>query len=392
MTELWDVAIVGAGPAGAAAALAARRADPAASVLLLDAAEFPRDKPCGDGIGPKVFDILERLGIGRGVLTEGTAPIARLALLSPGGAVASRPMVRPAAVVPRRLFDARLVGAAVEAGATLRRHRVRRLTQTPDGVVLDERWRARTVVAADGAESSLRRHLGLAGHRRGTVAVAVRGYADSASLPPGEQRLVMAEQHWPAYAWAFPVGDGSANVGYGELLQGSPPTRAHLLARLHDLLPGLGTVRLLRGHRLPLSPGRPRMAAGRVLFAGDAASLINPMTGEGIYYAVRSGSLAGTAAVQPGPAAAYRRAIAGALGGHLRHTDVMAWLGRYPTLLDIGIAAAGADQRFFDDMVELGLGDGPVTARLAAGLGRGAVSRLFRTPRPRLATAFGDLP
>jgi flavin-dependent dehydrogenase len=120
----------------------------------------------------------------------------------------------------------------------------------------------------------------------------------------------------------------------------------------------------LKGHRLPLSTGRPRQPDGRVLLAGDAASLINPLTGEGIFYAVLSGALAGRAARRGADAGrAYRRALRDRLGRHLRHSSAAARLSAWPRLMDAAFRAAGADQRVFDDVVALGLADGLLTAR-----------------------------
>lgn len=368
----WDLVVVGAGPAGSTAALAALRADPAARVLLLDAAGFPRDKVCGDGVAPHALDVLAGLGVDTRELTAGTTPVTALSLTSPRGVRAARTFSRPAFVVPRRILDARLVDAARAAGATLARHRVRTVTPV-DGAVLVDDLRARTVLGADGAESLVRRRCGARAAPAGTVAVALRGYSRSPAWAAGEQRLIMTDRHWPAYAWAFPVGDGTANVGYGELVGARPATRAHLTERLHALLPDLERVPL-RGHRLPLSPGRPRLAHGRVLLAGDAASLINPLTGEGIFYAVLSGALAGAAALTDAPAAVYRRSLRRALGRHLRHTDLLGRLTRHPRLVDLATAAARDDQRAFDHLVEIGLGQGTLTPALAATM-LGAVVR-----------------
>ncbi|WNV87004.1 geranylgeranyl reductase family protein [Umezawaea sp. Da 62-37] len=370
---VWDLVVVGAGPAGSTAAIAALRADPAARVLLLDAVDFPRDKVCGDGVAPHALDVLADLGVDTAALVAGTLPVTALRMVSPGGVVAARTFARQAAVVPRLLLDERLVRAAVAAGAVLRRRRVRTVVAADDEVLVDGDIRARVVIGADGAESVVRRQCGARPARPGTVAVALRGYAPADPWPAGEQLLTMTGAHWPAYAWAFPVGDGTANVGYGQLVDGTPPTRARMTERLHDLLPDLGPLRL-RGHRLPLSTGRPEVGHGRVLLTGDAASLINPLTGEGIYYAVLSGSLAGAAALTPEPARAYRRALRRRLGGHLRHTDLLARLTRRPWPLDIATAAASADQDAFDRFVDIGLGSGTLDARLVAAMVRAVVT------------------
>lgn len=378
-TFVWDLVVVGAGPAGATAAIAARRADPSARVLVLDAADFPRDKVCGDGVAPHAMDVLAGLGVDTAGLAAGTSPVNALRLVSPGGVVARQSFARTAFVIPRALLDARLVHAALDAGAVFERRRVRTVVQRDATVLVDGLIRARTVLGADGAESVVRRQCGAGTARPGTTAIALRGYTGADPWPADEQRLVMATAHWPAYAWVFPVDDGTANVGYGELLTTTPPTRAELTERLHDLLPDLSPVPL-RGHRLPLSPGRPAVAHGRVLLAGDAASLINPLTGEGIYYAVLSGALAGTAATAPDPGRAYRRSLRHRLGGHLRHTDLLARLTGRPWLVDVATTAARDDRHAFDRLVEIGLGAGTLDLPLATAIVTAMARRPGRVP------------
>lgn len=374
---------MGAGPAGCAAALGALQADPAARVLILDAAEFPRDKPCGDGIAAQALDVLAGLGVDPVGLVRGSAPIVRMRLESPGGVIADRPVPRPCWVVPREVFDARLVNAALEAGAVLRRHRVRSVRSSDDCVEVDDELCAPVLIAADGAESTVRRAVGARRWRDGTVAVALRGYAAAAGAAAQQQVLRMTTECWPAYAWLFPIGDGRMNVGYGEVLRpgAEPRPRRHLVEALHRLAPELdgGPVDRLRGHRLPLSTGRSRLTHGRVLLAGDAAALINPLTGEGIYYAVLSGALAGAAAVGPDPCAAYPAAVKGALGRHFLHTDVLARAVRWPAFIDAGIRAGRDAQRTFDVICEIGLGSGrldPLTlGHVLAGLPAAALQR-----------------
>ncbi|MGY1727061.1 NAD(P)/FAD-dependent oxidoreductase [Geodermatophilus sp. SYSU D01062] len=365
--ERWDVVVVGGGPAGAAAALAARR--DGASVLVLDRADFPRDKVCGDGIAPEALDVLAGLGADVAALTAGYAPAPRLSLRSPGGAAVERATHRPSSVVPREVFDARLLAAALDAGAGFRRHTVRRVTPGRDGVDVDGVLTAGVLVGADGAESVVRRTLGLPRNADDRMAVALRGYAPELPGQGGTQVLVTTEQRWPAYAWSFPLGDGRANVGYGELVSGGA-TRAALVEGLHRMLPGVEPAGL-RAHRLPLSTGRPRQPDGRVLLAGDAASLVNPMTGEGIFYAVLSGALAGAAASAGAAAGAvHRRALRRRLGAHHRAASAASWVSRWPQVMDAAFRAAAADQRVFDDVVALGLADGRLTARTLAAAAR----------------------
>lgn len=370
----WDLAIVGSGPAGSATAIGALRTDPSLQVVLLDRAEFPRDKSCGDGIAPQVIDLLDGAGV-TGIV-DGHVPVPRLRLHR-GRSGVDREMARPTWVIPRTVFDLRLVEAAQAAGAQLLRHRVRELSQGAS-IVLDGTVEARTVVGADGAYSTVRHALGMT---PGPMAVALRGYSPTPSDRANAQVIVFDTARQPAYAWSFDRGDGRSNVGYGELLghQRDRPTKAQLLERLETLLPG-ATDRgsgCWKGHHLPLSTGRWRPPTGRILLAGDAAGLVNPMTGEGIYYAVATGLAAGRAAAEALVAGApvtagarYARATKKLLTGHLRHVAAAAWLCRNSSVIDAGLRASDADQRVFDDLVELGLARGRVTTAVARGLAR----------------------
>jgi geranylgeranyl reductase family protein len=378
---VWDLVVVGAGPAGAATALGALATDPGLRVLLLDRADFPRDKSCGDGIAPHVFDALASVGVHD--LADGWAPLRRLELAQ-GRATVERSLARPVWVIPREVLDHRLAEHAARAGAVRRRHRVHAVQVRGDQVVIDDRIRARVVVGADGAHSVVR---GATGRSPGSrQALAIRGYAPTTPRWQGRQLIVYGERRQPSYAWAFDRGDGLTNVGYGELLgtHQDGPSRALLLEQLEHLLPGAGaTGGQWRAHHLPLSTWRLDLPTGRVLLAGDAAGLVNPMTGEGIYYAVATGILAGRAAaraVTRGAAdlagALHRRSVQRLLARHLRHTFVAARLSRVPTVVDAGIRAAAKDQRAFDDLVEIGLGQGLLTPRLANGLVTGLVTGL----------------
>jgi geranylgeranyl reductase family protein len=377
----WDLLVVGAGPAGAATAIGALREDPSLRVALLDRAGFPRDKSCGDGVAPHVIDLLEDAGVA-GVVDD-QVPVPRLRI-SRGALGVDRDMRRPAYVVPRFVLDHRLVLAAQEAGARLVRHRVRSV----DGLTVDGRHTGRIVVGADGAHSVVRRAVG---KEPGPMAVALRGYAPTPPGRRGAQVIVFGTGRQPAYAWSFDRGDGLANVGYGELLtEHRPrPTRAYLLERIDALLPGAteGATDWL-GHQLPLSTARTPTQRGRVLLVGDAAGLVNPMTGEGIYYAVATGLAAGRAAAealalgQPDTAGdRCARNLRPLISSNLKHTALAARLCRHGRVLDAGLHAAVADGRVFDDLVELGLANGRITPRVARGLARELVAQR-RTSQP----------
>lgn len=381
----WDLVVVGAGPAGSAAALAALDHTPGLRVLLLDRDDFPRDKSCGDGIAPHVLEVLHGVGV-RGLLDDWT-PVAGLRL-EQGCCSVRRQMARPAFVVPRKVFDERLVRRAVAAGAQLRRHRVRTVQVTPDAVILDDTIRAAVVVGADGAHSVIRRALGVHPVRR--RALAIRGYAPTPTGRQGQQMIVFGESGRPSYAWSFDRGDGWCNVGYGEVRRpGRPaPTRDGLLARLEELLPGAGRGgEHWLGHQLPLSSWRWGQPGGRVLLSGDAAGLVNPMTGEGIYYAVLTGALAGHAAAEAAggvdaanAASRYQRRVRSELSRHLPYTATLSRLLTWSPVVASGLAAAAENQAVFDDLVEIGLGRGQVTPRLLGGVLR----QLAGTASPRL--------
>lgn len=386
-TEHWDLVVVGAGPAGSATALGALTDDPGLRVLLLDRSEFPRDKSCGDGIAPHVLDALARVGAAD--VVDGWAPLRELELAHGEVSVAG-PMRRDVHVIPRRVFDARLVERAVAAGAVLRKHRATSLTRTGTPVVSGE-LSADVVVGADGAHSFVR--TALLGKRRDPRAIAIRGYAPTTPEMAGRQVIRYGDRRQPSYAWAFDRGDGLANVGYGELLpgerEGGAPSRRLLLDQLELLVPGAAsTGDDWRGHHLPLSSWRWDQPDGPVLLVGDAAGLVNPMTGEGIYYAVATGIAAGRTAARAvraglpaGAGAEHRRVVRTLLASHLRHTWAASRLAQSPRIVDAGIDAAGRDRYAFDALVELGLGDGRIDARLAGGLLRSLV-RPHRRDRP----------
>jgi len=382
---VFDVVIVGAGPAGAAAALTARRIAPDATVAVVERATFPRDKPCGDALSPDAVAELGRLGVPQ--VVDGAPPVTRLRLRSPAGReVADAP---PAAgfVIPRRVFDARLAALARTVASAWTTATVRTVDAAADGVHLRTSAgdvRARVVIGADGANSRLRRvTLGAPSPRH--TGVAIRGYAPAPD-GPAEMLLVWERTAGLSYAWSFPIDGGRSNVGYGVFAGAAPVQRAQLERRMVALLPHGAGATGVRGHRLPLSDGGMHPGRGRVLLAGDAASLVNPITGEGIFYALLSGRLAAQAAMRTpaAPLPGYRALLRAALGAHVRSTRWLARLAGTGPVLDHLVHAAARSPETSDLLADLAFGKGaltPVTMRTIAG-GLWRVARNTRTAPP----------
>jgi geranylgeranyl reductase family protein len=367
---MWDLVVVGAGPAGTTAALAARRADPSASILVLDKSEFPRSKACGDAIAAPAADLLTALGVDASAVFAGSATHETLELRGPGNVTFDRPLSRPPFVLRRRVFDARLLDLAVASGVSFLCRRIHHVRGASDHLVIDDDIRSKVVIAADGAESVGRKGLG-AEYRGTAMAVALRGYVTDNGPLASRHTIAMTARAWPSYAWAFPMGHGVVNVGYGELLtRGARLSKAGMRAELDRLIPGLPEeVTELRAARLPVSGGLPKVPPGRLLLAGDALSLVNPLTGEGIYHAMISGALAGRASVAGGGAGSeYRRLLHARLGRNLRHLHLLTRLESSPRMLGLVLRRAARSQRVFDGLADLGLQDGTITGRLLINL------------------------
>jgi len=321
VAERVDVVVVGAGPAGSAAAIALARAG--REVLLLDKAAFPRDKPCGDLIGARAIAWARALGVAE----EELLPYDRLAGalvtadggtldLTPGTAL-GRALLRgsDARVIPRVVFDHAMVRAAERAGAIVRRGTVRAVEPaTPGGRLV-------RVDGAGDAEEVLARAVVIAGGYGCRVAadvvspprpgdpprgIAVRGYFAGVAAPPG--RIVFSLDRWvlPGYGWVFPLPGGGANVGVGTLVgqrEGETEHLRELYARYTgdpaspaaSWLAASSPVSRPRSWPLDLGPRRRRLVADGLVVAGEAAGLVGPLTGAGIAFALDSGAHAGRA-------------------------------------------------------------------------------------------------
>ncbi len=283
----FDVAIVGAGPAGSVAAHRLARAG--ASVLLVDKAVFPRDKPCGGGvtgraarllpfsIEPVVEDVVDRLecrlGYGRRFERRARAPLAYM--------------------TQRARLDHFLMHKAAEAGADVRDGvkvtDVRANAMSVDGTEIG----ARIVIGADGCNGSAAKMLGLAQE-------IVHGVALEANYPHDSRFAHAMTLDIAAvrggYGWVFPKGD-HVNVGVGGDESEGPKLRAHLrrCCEAHGIDPD--AARDVRGYRLPMRRPGSELARGTAAVIGDAAGLVDPFSGDGMYEAFLSAQLVTEAAL-----------------------------------------------------------------------------------------------
>ena len=275
-----DVLVVGAGPAGVAAAVTARRTG--RQVVLIDKAAFPRDKCCGDGLTTLALRELEALGFDPATVPD-FRRVDGAVLRAPSGRTFKVPLPTDAgiyaAVAPRLQFDAALVDLAVEAGVEVRLGHAVKSAAVEDGTVslgvegLGD-LAARHVVAADGMWSPTRKALGLGGDGYLGEWHAVRQYVGGVTGAAADELIVWFEEDLlPGYAWSFPLPDGRANVGFGVLRDGSRTGKRDGVAPASAtaVAPASATESHRQGGQRPLGrPARPSPRRRRLGPVGEA--------------------------------------------------------------------------------------------------------------------------
>ncbi len=288
--------MVGAGPAGSTAAY--RLAAAGARVVLLDRQRFPRDKPCGGGLTMR----------GVGLLPFDVSPVvedrvSRVLLRLRFERSTEHRFPTPIALMTQRSrLDHFLLERAGEAGADVRDGvRVRGVeADGAAGMVVDldgGRIRAEVVLGADGANGVCAKALGLGADRAFEVAYEGNLPVAGAAAAEHRGRVILELGTVPGgYGWIFPKGD-HVNVGVGGWATEGPRLRDHLrrLCEQHGIPPG--DLSALRGHRLPLRRSWSLAARGRAAVVGDAAGLVDPLSGDGIFEAILSSKLASEAAL-----------------------------------------------------------------------------------------------
>ena len=366
MAARGDIAVIGAGPAGAAAAIRAARGG--ARVTVFEKASPGRDKVCGDGLTPRAVAALGELGVG----LDGAHRIDGLRMIA---GRTRRELLWPdnnrfgphGAVWPRRALDKHLIDAASAAGAEIVWDTEVLPTLSDDGVADGveattggRRWAADLVVLATGAPGAAARMLGAERVVEEPFGLAIRTYAPS---PRHADRYLEAcltlrdsEGGWvPGYGWLFPAGDGTVNVGVGSLSTMKGFKKLNLNRLLNDYCAQVAGDWELGEHlerprawRLPMSTScrhGPGWAA-----IGDAAGLINPMNGEGIDYGLESGMLiADLFLADPATAATdYDRVLGERFDGFLRTGRRFGFLIGHPWILRNGLRLAVGTQAVAD--------------------------------------------
>ena len=314
-TESFDVIIVGAGPGGCACAL--MLAASGLRIALMEKDTFPRDKTCGDALSPDVVNQLGMLPDGVKARFEASADkigIHGVRIYSPDAACLEISFTRKHAEQPfgylmkRWEFDHLFFEQVktLDNVTIFENCKARQVAGTEEAITIvteDRAFEAKIVVGADGAHSILARHAGVKVENPHYCA-GLRVYYDNVDGLHDKQHI---ELHFcdgllPGYFWIFPLPNNQANVGIGMISSVLKKRKVKLKSKLQEIIhehPNVaprfrqarqqGTV---QGFGLPLGSKKRRISGERFVLVGDAASLIDPLTGEGIGNAMRSGRIA----------------------------------------------------------------------------------------------------
>lgn len=312
-SEPFDIAIVGAGPAGSAAAIALKESG--LSIALIDKDEFPRDKICGDALSPDVVMQLNKLPFDSGKLfdeMEEKIWCNAVRFIAPNYSHADLRLdsYDISGYVSKRIdFDHYLykqaiknpnVKAFIGSKVTKIESSDKPIIELADGTKIQ----TEIVLAADGANSVVKRHFQDEEIDRNHHSAGLRVYYEGVTgfSDDNAVELHFYKELLPGYFWVFPLPNNQANVGIGMLsahIAKRKPNLKKLLAEIIESHPNVAPrfknakpLETVKGFGLPLGSKKRKISGNRYLLLGDAASLINPLSGEGIGNAIRSGRVA----------------------------------------------------------------------------------------------------
>ena len=309
----FDVVIIGGGPSGASAGIAYKKLNPSLKVAIVDKEIFPRDKSCGDAIGPGVISVLKRFSI-QDILDE-EPKVVSTSLSGPGQVLINNyiPEVKNKEdsivyVIPRKELDYRILRKAINFGVEdFTGHKFDSMTKNINGweVVISKDgirkiFNTRLLVGADGANSRVRASLGLSSNEDKHKAIAIRAYIDSPNfIEYFNERSLFFEINVSAargYAWAFPSRGNLINIGIGVPVHLFKKYKLNIDSLLESFILTLekkgiivNKVREKKSYMLPFASSLRELAHSNAALIGDAASMINPMSGEGIFYGMEAG-------------------------------------------------------------------------------------------------------
>ena len=317
ITKKYDVLIVGAGPAGSNAAISYKELNPSLRVGLIDKATFPRDKSCGDAIGPGVISALKRFNNEH--ILENEPQVVSTTLYGPDniGIQNYIPEVKNKEdsivyVIPRIDLDNRILNLAKDLDVDVTEGlSFVSFEEDPNKNILvkfknkDEEFLFSTklLVGADGANSRIRKQLNLKQNSDWHKAIAIRAYIDSPNyIEIFNERTLMFEINVSAekgYAWAFPSKGNLLNIGIGVPVSIFKKDKLNINQLLKDFIAQLESrgvivenIRKQKSYMLPFASSRPKLKKNiNIALIGDASSMINPISGEGIFYGMEAGYL-----------------------------------------------------------------------------------------------------
>lgn len=364
---IWDMAIVGGGPAGLATAIAARQRG--LTAVLLDKRTLPTDKACGEGLMPPGVTTLAELGVE-------LAPHHRASFVGiryvDGATVAEGRFSSPGWGVRRTRLSAALLARARALGADIREHSaVRGWRERADRVEIHSdagALEARLLVGADGLHSRVRRQAGIEASTRGRARFGIRRHF---RIPPWSP---FVEVHWHRHAEAYITPVDGGQVGVALLCPGDGRRFKDILSvfpQLAERLRNAEPVSEVRGAG-PFRQKVPRRVSGRVVLVGDAAGYLDALTGEGVTLALRCGQGLAELVARKQPLAAYESLYRRETRAYYTMTELLLQVAARPAFRARVVQGLARNPEIFDRFLAINMGELPLRA-----LGVGNMTRLL---------------